>query len=212
MPGPGALATGSLVYKQKLGISFGLSLFWFIPVQNRNKTLFPLLCLFGFKGQILSVTGGTAGLRTERSYSAGSLGMAITHLGKAIIFFTSEQVAHATTALAKKFICPRKPEQTWQKCSNATVQGFKMFTVLCWVKGRERQKEWSCTLPIRANHLGAGTQGQVLFNHDWMSLVQLCQSFCSQRGFWSPEWLNIANFRNVSALHFAYGLILLCPE
>lgn len=42
-------------------------------------------------GQVLSVTGGTEGLlRTERSYFAAFLGMAIMQLGKAILFFTSE--------------------------------------------------------------------------------------------------------------------------
>lgn len=45
-----------------------------------------------------------------------------------------------------------------------------------------------------------------------MSLAQLSSSSCSQRGFWSPEGLNIVNFRNFSSLQFAYGLILLCPE
>ena len=66
-----------------------------------------------------------------------------------------------------------------------------MFPVLCWMKGRQKQKEWSCTLPLMANHTGEGTQGQVSFSHDWMSLAQRCESFCSQRGFWSPEWLNM---------------------
>lgn len=123
-------------------------------------------------------------------------------------FSPVKKVAHATTATAKKFICPRKCEQTWQKRSKATVEDFKMFTVLCLMKGRERQKEWSRTFPIMANHLGASTQGQVF----WMSLAQLCQSFCNQTGFWSSEWLNIANFKNFSALHFAYDLILFCPK
>lgn len=52
--------------------------------------------------------------------------------------------------------CPRKEKQTWQKCSNTTVAGFKMFTVLWWMKAREREKEWGSTLPSTANHIEEG--------------------------------------------------------
>ena len=78
-------------------------------MQNRNdKTLFPLLCLFGFTGQILSISGGTEGLRTERSYSAGFLGTAVTQLGKAILFFTSEAGGACNNCYGKKIHLSQK--------------------------------------------------------------------------------------------------------